>query len=160
MKHKHYDMIVAKAANMDLVVFCKNAVDEWIYQEYAETDVKFSETGFGYFLCLPQHKEACLHWLNGGGVQQKPVDDEGCGWVTCADVNKVTWMSWTSFMKDELEFRIKPKKEKRWIGVYGNHVTDGMYPTKDLCERCVNRSDKFKHTAPEGWQFIEIEVEV
>lgn len=148
-------MIVAKAANMDLVVLCKNVVGKWIEQEYAETDVKFSETGFGYFLCLPQHKDTVIDSLNGGVAIFESPREKGEHALNQADWVKDEW-----YMQDDCNSRIKPKKEKRWIGVYGNHVTDGMYPTKELCERCVNRSDKFKYSAPEGWQFIEIEVEV
>ena len=68
------------------------------------------------------------------------------------------WNSNLSWMDKDAVFRIKPKKEKRWIGVYGSHVTDGHYPDKKSCERVVAKSDKFLFCAPEEFQFIEIEV--
>lgn len=137
-------MIVAKAANIDLVVLAKhnenwievNGFPEWCMENY--------------FLCLPQHKEACLHWLNGGEVQQKPIDNNH--WVTCADVNKVTWMSWTSFMQDKLEFRIKPKKEKRFIAWNSREDAPEKYSycTLSLAQQAYKDQDV---------QIIEIEVE-
>ncbi len=151
-KHKHFDLIVAQAANTSLIKYVK-LLDNW-----AATTTDEWNFASEYFLCLPQHKEACLHWLNGGEVQYS--------------LNNIDWFDKDShginsermdieyFNSPTHSMRIKPKKEKRWLGVYGNHVTDGMYPTKELCQRCVSRSDKFKHCAIEGWQFIEIEVEV
>lgn len=63
MKHKHYDKIVAKAANMDLVVFCRDAYH--VKEGWFETYNLPIQEEFDYFLCLPQHKESCLAWLNG-----------------------------------------------------------------------------------------------
>ncbi|AUR91107.1 hypothetical protein NVP1155O_34 [Vibrio phage 1.155.O._10N.222.55.B3] len=146
-KHKHYDMIVAKAENMDLVVFCK--VDELPWQERKNQSLMEFGEKFKYFLCLPQHKDTCLHWLNGGEAQQKPIN--GDNWVTSADVKKVSWMSWTSFMKDELKFRIKPKKEKRWIAALPNGRVSGWHDgDREALEGQYNKDV--------GWQFIEIEV--
>ena len=150
MKHVHYDKIVAKAANMALIVLNKNAVNEWVEQEYTETDVKFSETGFGYFLCLPQHKDACLHWLNGGEVESHHED---YGTMTLADAGCIEWSVKSSFMKESIEIRIKPKKEKRWIAY-----------TKDQKRVGVLTFDSEKaikcHYGDEADSFHEIEVEV
>lgn len=156
MKHRHYDMIVTKAANMELTTLVKFGKEWMISAPHTVGEIISFDSRYEYFLCLPQHKEACLHWLKGGESQYL---SNGMGeWVNFGA--STGWSDTHLFMTTECELRIKPKKEKRWIGVYGNHVTDGMHPTKELCERCVNRSDKFKHCAPEGWQFIEIEVEV
>ena len=66
MKHKHYDMIVALAENMNLATFCKGKLGkEWI--DLGGEGLPCFIPDNHYFLCLPQHKEACLHWLNGGG---------------------------------------------------------------------------------------------
>lgn len=107
MKHVHYEMIVAKAANFELIQFVKIG-DNWEIVGSHDNKVVSFASHYEYFLCLPQHKEACLHWLNGGKVQQKPIDNDN--WMACADVDEVAWMSWTSFMQDKLEFRIKPEK--------------------------------------------------
>lgn len=66
MKHKHYDKIVAKSANMNLVVFCRDtyhAEEGWF-----ETPNLPIQDEFDYYLCLPQHREACLTWLNGANI--------------------------------------------------------------------------------------------
>lgn len=66
MKHKHYDKIVAKSANMNLVVFCRDtyhAEEGWF-----ETPNLPIQDEFDYYLCLPQHKEDCLAWLNGANI--------------------------------------------------------------------------------------------
>ena len=149
MKHKHYDMIVAKAANMDLVVLNKNAVDEWIEQEYTETDVKFSETGFGYFLCLPQHKEPCLHWLNGGEVQDFFKGE----WADCGGA--FDWSCDHMMMDDEAKYRIKPKKEKRWIA-YNPRQKRTNILTFDTRESI---KDHYIGEPNADFQFIEIEVD-
>ena len=80
-KHKHYEMIVAKAADTELVVFFKCDTG-WYFDDTSETIKFHSDTD--YFLCLPQHKEYCLHWLNGGEVQDL-YDDE---WTYCAPLSK------------------------------------------------------------------------
>ena len=150
-KHKHYDKIVAKAANVGLVQFIK-INGKWEDAGLSDKFISFSE-GYDSFLCLPQHKEACLHWLNGGGVQQSLITDSS--WITSADVKKVSWMPWTSFMKDELKFRIKPKKEKRLIGVGRNAFTTAHYSLDDrpLLETTI------QNLCPDA-AVIEIEVEV
>ena len=66
MKHKHYDKIVAKAANMSLVVFCRDAYHA--EEGWFETSNLPIQDEFDYYLCLPQHKEACLAWLNGANI--------------------------------------------------------------------------------------------
>lgn len=72
-QHKHYELIVAKAANMDFVVFEKQNTATHEKEEYKPIQpdgnkaIWFHENA-RYFLCLPQHKDACLHWLNGGDV--------------------------------------------------------------------------------------------
>lgn len=155
MKHKLYEMIVAKAENMDLVVLLKNS-QGWSIKEN-QFDIQFHEM-FEYFLCLPQHKEACLHWLNGG--VSLDVKNESGNWSDYSLVNVgKPWSKDRDFMREEYYFRIKPKKEKRWIGVFrdGDLIknTELSYRTK---EQVVGDSH-----APYGfddWQFIEIEVEV
>lgn len=66
MKHKHYDKIVAKSANMNLVVFCRDAYH--VEEGWFETPNLPIQDEFDYYLCLPQHKKACLAWLNGANI--------------------------------------------------------------------------------------------
>ncbi|MGB1281006.1 MAG: hypothetical protein ACPG5V_13680 [Vibrio cyclitrophicus] len=157
MKHKHYEMIVAKAANMDLVVLFKasNGYKNWIE---AENDLMPSfHPNTEYFLCLPQHKETCLHWLNGGEVQYRIALDV---WTDASNnVSNAAWSSDNLLMDDQVEFRIKPKKEKRWIGVNSSgYATPMTFINEDECKNYISISYQ-PESAPK-WQCIEIEVEV
>ena len=141
MKHKHYEMIVAKAANMELVRFAKEkGTGEW-YELSEDFMCSFNEE-CEYFLCLPQHKEACLHWLNGGDVQRLTARQDwlkigyDLGWTDCHE-----------FMNPDFEFRIKPKKEKRWLIYSGTGVLKEEY-------------NKAPQIIYEGDQVVEIEVGV
>ena len=156
-KHKHYEMIVAKAADTELVVFFKFDTG-WYFDDTSETIKFHSDTD--YFLCLPQHKEYCLHWLNGGEVQDL-YDDE---WTYCAPLSKtintdsensLKFSHHHMFMNEEFNFRIKPKKVKRWIGVYH---TNQFQPTRTF--RHKNDLDTFIAESGIGYQSIEIEIEV
>lgn len=154
MKHKWYDMIVAKAANMDLVTFYKEG-DGCDWRARLSQDSTHFNDDFDFFLCLPQHKEACLHWLNDGDVQQSPLDVEQ--WVTSG--NNRSWMVRHSFMQDKLKFRIKPRKEKRWIGVNSSgYATPMTFASKTECDSYILLSYKPSQTI--DWQVIEIEIEV
>lgn len=140
MKHKHYDMIVAKAANTELVVFYYTPVnDKWI-KKLCQDDMDFEE-GVKYFLCLPQHNEngQCLHWLNGGQIKLK-------GGITWSKGTPVEWHLYSPFMSNEYDLSIKPRKEKRWVAIDVNRGDVAM---------CTENSVP----AP-GYQIIEIEVEV
>ena len=159
-KHKHYEMIVAKAADTELVVFFKCDTG-WYFDDTSETIKFHSDTD--YFLCLPQHKEYCLHWLNGGEVQDLYNDE----WTYCAPLSKtintdsensLKFSHHHMFMNEEFNFRIKPKKVKRWIGVYGADTTR-IFSSKENCKNYVENDAFYKNCAPENWQFIEIEVE-
>ncbi|MEL7477267.1 MAG: hypothetical protein AAGJ17_00030 [Pseudomonadota bacterium] len=151
-KHKHYEIGVAKLANTKLVVFIKDGSD-WFFDDTSESYNFRSDVE--YFLCLPQHKEACLHWLNGGETEFEDDDGE---WVSCSDWSKKWRQSICGFMQDDNVIRIKPKKVKRWIGVYGADTTR-IFSSKENCKNYVENDAFYKNCAPENWQFIEIEVE-
>lgn len=148
MKHKHHDKIVAKAKNMDLVLFSMSTghnCGKWS-ECNRETMPKDNEN-INYFLCLPQHKKICLYWLNGGDVQYKSGD----GWVDASKNTSNYWSADNLLMDEFEEFRIKPKKEKRWIAI---NMSRGVY-----CELFDSESEA-RDQHPYADQFIEIEVEV
>ncbi|AUR92482.1 hypothetical protein NVP1173O_06 [Vibrio phage 1.173.O._10N.261.55.A11] len=152
MKHKHYDMIVAKANNFELIQFIKIGDDWEIVGSHDNKVVSFA-SHYEYFLCLPQHKEACLHWLNGGDIQ---VSGDGLKWESYDLSPEHPKYPMTDFTGFEFQFRIKPKKEKRWIGVYKNGATT---------DACLLKKEAKNHpmitdASVNDWQFIEIEVEV
>lgn len=144
-KHKHAEMIKAKADNMDLVVLRKNYDNSW--GEINCHDCCFMPD-FDYFLCLPQHKEACLHWLNGGDVQAR----RDSPWANLLLQNPIYLDEFTPFMDDCCEIRIKPRKEKRWICINDNlEIEDGT-----LYESYSDADEN----SPGYKQIVEIEVEI
>tara|TARA_R110001632_G_scaffold153622_2_gene271633 strand:+ start:227 stop:814 length:588 start_codon:yes stop_codon:yes gene_type:complete len=168
MKHAHYDKIVAKAENMNLVVFSYCNLDElWSKDVPSQPGVEFIDSSnTDYFLCLPQHKEACLHWLNGGNVQ----DFFNGEWVDCAPLSKtintdsdnsLEFSYHHMFMNEEFNFRIAPKKEKRWIATFpwsGNafYVTPESFCSEELLNNYVDM-----HYGKRDIMLIhEIEVEI
>lgn len=148
--HNHAEMIKAKADNMDLVLFRKTPTSEaW---EVCRNDWVPADSQDKYFLCLPQHKEACLHWLNGRDLVVNygvSIWEDFLGMIRG---NNAATSENNCFLRVGYEFAVKPRKEKRWIGVNMESVTDVHYLTEKAC------ADSVEH--PEDWQFIEIEVEV
>ena len=161
MKHKHYDMIVAKAANMELTILVKFG-KEWMISglDTAGEIISF-DSRYEYFLCLPQHNEngQCLHWLNGGEVETDRSFDEFVLVDEACDFNFNWWRDgW--FMQEDYKSRIKPKKEKRLIGVNvktGKTTSAYEYDSGDSYAEAEVRLIKGNMS---DWQFIEIEVEV
>lgn len=151
MKHKHYEMIVAKAANMDLIIFHSQDGKEW--KQAHDTCLPIFSSDH-YFLCLPQHKDACLHWLNGGEVQYSLNNAD---WFNkdSFGINK-EGMDFEYFNSDNHSMRIKPRKEKRWIGVYKNGATTDAC----LLKKEAENHPMITEVSAKDWQFIEIEVEV
>tara|TARA_R110001592_G_scaffold225607_2_gene481580 strand:+ start:178 stop:618 length:441 start_codon:yes stop_codon:yes gene_type:complete len=146
MRHVHADMIIAKAENDELIKFVKRG-PEWL-----ETQMEnWGENK--YFLCLPQHNEngQCLHWLNGGKV----LADNEDYWNDAPQ----TWCNQNDFMNKDVNIKIKPRKEKRWIGHFMSGddfcLTEFSYTTINQLKGSVHAPNGF-----DDWQFIEIEVEV
>lgn len=151
--HKHAAMIKAKADNVGLVQFIKLVNDWEVVNSHGEEVVIFNDH-FQYFLCLPQNKEACLHWLNGGDTQYRHgVSQE---WDSYGPIK--TWTAGSIFMQENLDIRIKPRKEKRWIAL--NSFGDVMpVHCKDL--ESAKQLAKYKDVGINGEiQYIEIEIEV
>jgi hypothetical protein len=110
-----------------------------------------------YFICLPQHNKngQCLHWLNGGDIQWSDHFHEWSDKHNYADdLESQEFFLGNAFMLDDNKFRIKPRKEKRWIGVNNTTqvTTTGLYLSLDDVMNATVRHHE--------WQFIEIEVEV
>ena len=149
MKHKHYDMIVAKASNMDLVVFVRKPNEQqWSIGNLSNI---VCHDDYDCFLCIPKHNEEnqCLQWLNGASVVS------GTGATECEiPAYDSSWNQRHWFMDVDVELRIKPRKEKRWIGV---RAKDGATTsTHNTVQKA--RIDVAGLTG--NWQFIEIEVDV
>lgn len=137
MKHKHAEMIKAKVDNMGLVSLVNNhEVNEW---QECDFDALISHEDVEFFVCLPQHKEACLHWLNGGEVEY--CQDYKSQWFVFNADRDRQWSEESLFMRNE-EVRIRPRREKRWVAVGRD----------DICF-----CNKNSIPAP-GYRIIEIEV--
>lgn len=123
--HPYANMIKAKAENMDLVVMFYNTdIGEWEEREWYEMDVVFPSfsKGTDYFLCLPKHKAAVLHSLNGGDVGII-VDGRSSLAYTGS-----TWCAGCWYMDESCESRIKQEEAKRqpkegelWMCEYRGH---------------------------------------
>ncbi len=154
MKHVHSEIVKAKLDNMELIVFSYCNLDQlWSEDIPSQPGVDFIDSSnTNYFLCLPQHKEVCLHWLNGGEAVSSNTD------VRDGEIHAYngTWSRNHYFMSVVHTMRIKPKKERRWIGVYKNGATT---------DACLLRKEAENHPmitdfSANDWQFIEIEIEV
>lgn len=152
MKHKYAEMIKAKADDMELVLFTKRGESSTWGELDNHGDVTFLYD-FDYFLCLPQHKEACLHWLNGGELQAMDTN-----WINVFPVESYQWEEEHDFMCQDAKIRIKPKKEKRWIAVNPDGYVLPIHADSKESIRAHASSDTSRLTL--GVQFIEIEVEV
>lgn len=153
MKHKHYEIIVAKAANMDLVLFIKLG-DRWQVTGCHDNQVINIASHYDYFLCLPQHKEACLHWLNGGDLIQDSQHVDGKYSDVEASLNPNFDSHGDLFMTTERNIRMKPDKEKRWILV---NAIDDFQPRMFDDE---SDADHILQGSHPNWSKHEIEVEV
>ncbi len=168
MKHKHYDMIVAKASNMDLVVFVKSEetesggllVGSVTHTEWPETGERGDQmpcfhSDLDYFLCLPQHKEAVLNDLNGGESQ---LTFDGTNWDKCNLNQPVKWSEGWWYMKGESQSRIKPKKEKVWVAYHkdGFMFNEVGGSECDIDDRVKNH--ELSDFVESDWQYKEIEV--
>ena len=146
MRHKNAEMIIAATEDTELVVLIKvidcesESGSYWAASSLSTLITACNE----FFLCLPQHKDACLHWLGGGKSQSLSRGR----WF---DINEWEhqWSETSGFMREDFTTRIKPKKEKRWI-VYRNGTVYGEFLSKG------DINDDFIRTG----QVIEIEVEV
>lgn len=154
-KHVHAEMIKAKADNMGLVVFRKNYDNSW--GEIQCHDCCFMQD-FEYFLCLPQHKEACLHWLNGGEIEF--TSDFSDGWTEYEPIR--SWGAGSVFMQSEYKFRIKPRKEKLYIAVKTDkHERLGGCRKVRICSHAfVSKEDAESYLDLSDSQLVEIEIEI
>jgi len=150
--HKHAAMIKAKADNMDLVVFIQHDQTEWEQVLINKNCIPSFDPDFNYFLCLPQHKEACLHWLNGGEIEY----DNMKNWIAydlTIDNPKYPLQDFTGL---EFNFRIKPRKEKRHIYISKLGATTYAKKTKEEAAREVSIMGGSFYV----WKHYEIEIEV
>ena len=151
--HRHAEMMKAYADDVSLIVFCNGPFGrKWhvIDQKWPS----FNED-FDCFLCLPRHKEAVLNMLNGGESQIKPA----VGWINALNDDVEKWNPNYWYMLDDYESRIKPKKEKRWIGfMKDNTVVNEHFSSKD--ELLHYTLKKYTKEYSKTLSAHEIEVEV
>ena len=146
IKHKHADLIKAKVDNMALVVFYKDCY--YPEQGWQETSQLPMQEEFDYFLCLPQHKDACLRWLNGDDVQMQS-DDE---WLDIKDPS--------IFMSEYTNIRTKSQKQKLWIAVKTDkHEHLGGCRKVRICSHAfVSKVEAESYLDLSDAQLVEIEI--
>lgn len=147
--HKHAKMIKAKADNMDLIVFIQHDQTEWEECVINKNCIPSFDPDFNYFLCLPRHKEACLHWLNCGDVQYRHGTSQD--WDDYGPIK--VWSAGCIFMQEHVEIRIKPCKEKRWVVFNEDSEFRDVLILKTESAAIAMRDH-------EGYDCIEIEIEV
>ena len=146
--HVHAEMMKTHADDVSLCAFVRlKRSGDW-----CESSKPVFNDSYSYFLCLPKHKEACLHWLNGGLIECNSKLTNG--WEDCADYNECFWKLSCGMMREDANYRIKPRKEKRWIAV---HNVDSSV-VLNVNFKSINEAKDATHGG--NWQFIEIEVEV
>ena len=94
MIHENYELIEAKLKNMNLVVLVKYKNREWTTRP-DQRDVNFTMDSKRYWLCLPQHTDMCLKWLNGATLEIK--DDFTEKWLPFKKENR-SWSHHSLFM--------------------------------------------------------------
>lgn len=141
-KHKHAGMIKAKADNMSLVVFVETSRG-WNEQVIDDGDIRFLGTHC-YFVCHPNHKDLCQQWLNKEiDLQFKDTQDIWC------EVLESPWCFASIWMNPKKEFRIKPRKEKRWIAYVNGTNCAYVYEDYEIVKPMLDNPNV---------QIIEIEV--
>lgn len=155
--HKHAKLIKAKADNMELVLFIKVG-DKWQVTGCQDNQIINIASHYEYFLCLPQHKDVCSHWLGGGEIEFNSQYSDG--WGEYSPIT--TWSLGSVFMQGDYQLRIKPNKEKLWIAVKTDkHEHLGGCRKVRICSHAfVNKSDAEEYVDLSDSQLIEIEVEV
>jgi hypothetical protein len=123
-KRKHSKMIKAWADNNELVAYSRKNGGQWHacgYRPYWFEDRD-------YFLSQQKHKNECLHWLNGGEIQWS---DHFHGWSDkdnyADDLESQKFFPGNAFMLDDNKFRIKPKKETRYVVVHKGKLVSALF---------------------------------
>ncbi len=160
MKHVHSEIAKAKLDNMELIVLSYCNLDRlWSEDIPRQPGIEFIDSNnTNYFLCLPQHKEFCLRWLNGGDVIVRDHPDDKRERVLLAS-GYSNWHASSVFMCEKTVIRIKPKKEKRWIGYCASRNQTIPHPQGSEQLAMDYTALHYSYHVNE-WQFIEIEIEV
>ena len=144
-KHVHADMICAKAMNQELVKLVYCCVSKlWVVSHSEEFLIQGK-----YFLCTEKHKEACLHYLNGGDVVLSSTM-LGRGSERIIENEEVLpWTLLSIFCDDDYNIiaYVAPKKEKRWVVYNGK----GEFINSLKAEPMGKNIDR---------QIFEIEIEI
>ena len=148
--HKHRDMMKAYADDSSLCVF----VNLTHHEKWKITQNPAFFVNCEYFLCLPKHKEACLHWLNGGRIQWC---DDLLAWTDkdnyTDDLESQEFFFGNGFMLDDNKFRIKPKKVKRFVVIHRGDLASCLFESHVDIKNCYRSEYNELQIFP-----IEIEV--
>ena len=96
-------MICAKAANMDLVVLVKTCSREGWYVRPNQRDTNMNPAS-QYFLCLPQHTEACLQWLNDWQAKGEDPNNTRSFDDYAAHIEAIKWSCLAWYMREDRNY--------------------------------------------------------
>lgn len=153
MQYKHKELILAKVDNPELVVFWKLADGKWMEYLCNGEFPKFSNDQ-EYYLCLPQHKDVCLAWLNGASIQDYFEGE----WSKCKDYDGSPWSWHVEVMNEECHLRVMPKKVT-YYGAFDTEYSEVMYISDDI-EYVTDSINEASTMGDNNYQLISFEVEV
>ncbi|PNG65003.1 hypothetical protein CRN61_17805 [Vibrio vulnificus] len=149
-KHRHYRLIEEKAKNLDLVIFVNDG------KRCQETDFSsmVEHEDVDFFLCSQKHLDLVNCWIESGMPTLQIRGKKHPVWV---DFNPDLSLGvGLDFMKEENEIRLKPRRQKRWVGVAVNGESTPNYGVKGRVEGWI----KDMGIDPSLFQVIEFEMEI
>jgi len=151
MKHKHAEMIKARNDNKGLLVLFRASAG-WVSIEHPS----WGSAG-DYFICLPKHKEVVLELLNGNKAEvlikcdSKPEPY----WSNCGLPVRGEWENNWWYMNNDVESRVKPKKQTRYAYMGPSGLLTLSYDDVDDLDK-----DHSEAASSDEYQLITFEVEV
>lgn len=150
-KHKHADMIKTWVDNQELTVLVKGCGD-WVSIEHPSWG-----SASDYFICASKHEDSVLELLNGNKAEvlikcdSKPEPY----WTNCGLPVSGEWENNWWYMSDEVESRVKPKKQARYAYMGPSGLLTPSYDDVDDLDK-----DHSEAASSDEYQLITFEVEV
>jgi len=148
MKRKHSEMIKLWADNDELSVFVKNG-------GWSSVSAPSWDDGLEYFVCLPKHKEAVFELLIGGKaevlIESKSKPEPY--WSNCGLPTSKEWENNWWYMSNDVESRVKPKKQTRYAYAYSDGLVTFHYES-------IEELEKSYKTPSYDWQLVTFEIEL
>jgi hypothetical protein len=150
MKRKHSEMIKARNDNKGLSVFVKNG-------GWSSVLIPSWDDGLEYFVCLERHKDAVFELLIGGKAEVliKNKSNPEPYWSNCGLPVSGEWENKWWYMNNDVESRIKPKKQTRYAYMGLSGLLTPSYDNVDNLDK-----DHSEAASSDEYQLITFEAEV